>query len=103
MPDSNIPTTEQIADDDGHYVAPDQSTTPKVVELSETGSFGTARSTDFELSKKMDSDSGNSDSSPPLPPASETITVEKKRGKKHKKKSESDRQSYCCIANFRSE
>ena len=88
LPDSNVPTSEQIADDGGHYVAPDNITTPKVVELSETGSFGTARSTDHELSKRMDSGSGNSDSLPPPPPASETITVEKMRAKNGRKPKE---------------
>ena len=85
MPDSNIPTSEQIADDDGHYVAPDQSTTPKVVELSETGSFGTTGPNNHELSERMGSNSGNSDSLPPLPPVSESITVEKRRVKNGRK------------------
>ena len=80
-PDSNIPTSEQITDDAGHYVAHEQSTTPKVVELSETGSFGTTSSTDHELSERMDSNSGNSDSLPPLPPVSEPITFGKRRVK----------------------
>ena len=87
-PDTNFDTTELISSNDSHYVAPDQSTNPKVVELSETGSFGTTSSTDHELSERMDSDSGNSDSLPPLPPVSEPMTVEKKRVKgrrKHKK------------------
>ena len=85
LPDSDIPTTKHISDDNSHYVAPDQSTTPKIVELSETGSFGTTSSTDHELSKRMDSDSGNSDSLPPLPPVSEPITFEKRRVKNRRK------------------
>ena len=69
-------------------MAPNNSTTSKVVELPETGSFGTTSSTDHELSERMDSDSGNSDSLPPLPPVSEPMTVEKRRvedGRKHQK------------------
>ena len=85
MPDSDIPTSEQIADDAGHYVAHEQSTNPKVVELSETGSFGTTRTTDHELSERMDSDSGNSDSLPPLPPVSEPTFFEKRRVKNRRK------------------
>ena len=85
LPDSDIPTSEQIADDAGHYVAHEQSTTPKVVELSGTGSFGTTRSTDHELSERMDSDSGNSDSLPPLPPVSEPTIFEKRRVKGRRK------------------
>ena len=85
LPDSDIPTSEQITDDTGHYVAHERSTTPKVVELSETGSFGTTSSTDHELSERMHSDSGNSDSLPPLPPVSEPITFEKRRVKNGRK------------------
>ena len=79
LSDSDFPATEQMYNDDRHYVAPDQSTTPEVVELSETCSFGTTSSTDRELSERVDSDSGNSDSLPPLPPVSEPITFEKRR------------------------
>ena len=84
-PDTDFATTELISSNDSHYVAPDQSTNPKVVELPKTGSFGTTRSTDHELSERMDSDSGNSDSLPPLPPVSEPMTAEKKRVKNRRK------------------
>ena len=85
LPDTDFSTTEQISDDDSHYVAPNNSATPNVVELSETGSFGTTSSTDHELSERMDSDSGNSDSLPPLSPVSEPITFEKRRVKNRRK------------------
>ena len=85
LPDTDFSTTEQISDDDSHYVAPNNSTTPKVAELSETGSFGTTSSTDHELSEGMDSDSGNSDSLPPLPPVSEPTFFEKRRVKNRRK------------------
>ena len=85
LPDTDFSTTEQISDDDSHYVAPNNSATPNVVELSETGSLGTTRSTDHELSERMDSDSGNSDSLPPLSPVSEPTIFDKRRVKNRRK------------------
>ena len=80
-PDTDFATTELISSNDSHYEAHNNSTTPKVVELPETGSFGTTSSTGHELSERMDFDSGNSDSLPPLPPVSEPTIFEKRRVK----------------------